>query len=262
MTSMTIPSNFLKKPADQIAERSWYGIGRMAFDVVKHILYHLDVVYQAPVPAGAKLLCSNHPSTIDPVMMTTLVPDQVSILINETLFKVPVLGKSIAAGGHIPVLHSNGRQALEAAMERLKDGRTVGIFPEGAISPEAGGLAGEVHTGAARLALFTGVPVIPIGIALDKDRITRISTRVDGKLEVGTWYFHGAYSITVGESTFFNGDPNDHAYVREVTGKIAGRITELLRESARRLAARQMNSPAAGTVFSSCCAGRNRLLPE
>ena len=248
MNSMTIQSNIQKYPLGQIAERSWYGFGRMTADVVKHILYHLDVVYKASLPAGAKLLSSNHPTTIDPVMMTTLVPEQVSILINEILFKVPVLGKSLAAGGHIPVVYSNGRQALEAGVRYLNDGRTVGIFPEGEITPEKGGLA-KFHTGAARLVLSTGVPVIPIGIALAKDCITQINTVVDGKVEVGTWYFHGPYSITLGAPMFFKGDPDDRAHVREVTEKIAGRITELSRESAQRLAARQMNKPAPGSWF-------------
>ncbi len=249
MNSITLQSNFLKNPLSQIAQRSWYNIGRMTVDVVTHILYHLDVVYKAPLPAGAKLLSSNHPTTIDPVIMTTLVPEQVSVLINEILFKVPVLGKSLAASGHIPVLNGNGRQALEDGIRCLKDGRTVGIFPEGDISPREGGLA-RFHTGAARLVLSTGVPVIPVGIALAKDHIKRINTIVDGKVEVGTWYFHGPYAITVGNPMFFKGDPDDRAYVREITAKIAGRITELSRESGQRLAARQVNKPVPVSVPS------------
>ncbi len=240
MNSMTIQSSILKNPLSQIAERSWYNIGRMTVDVVKHILYHLDVVYKTSLPTGAKLLTSNHPTTIDPVMMTTLVPEQVSILINETLFKVPVLGKSLAACGHIPVVNSNGRQSFEAGVRYLNNGRTVGIFPEGDISPKEGGLA-RFHTGAARLVLSTGVPVIPMGIALAKDHIKRINTVVDGKVEVGTWYFHGPYSITVGEPMFFSGDPDDRAFVKEVTEKIARRITELSQESGQRIVARQKN---------------------
>ncbi len=246
---MTIQSNFLKNPLSAIAARSWYNIGRMTVDVVTHILYHLDVVYKASLPAGAKLLSANHPTTIDPVIMTTLVPEQVSILINEILFKVPVLGRSLAASGHIPVVNNNGRQALEAGIRYLNEGRTVGIFPEGDISPIEGGFA-RFRTGAARLVLSTGVPVIPMGIALAKDHIKRIKTVVDGKVEVGTWYFYGPYSITVGEPMFFKGDPDERAYVREVTEKIARRITELSRESGQRLAARQVNKPAPAAIPS------------
>ncbi len=258
---MTIQSNFLKNPLSQIAGRSWYNIGRMTVDVITHILFHLDVIYKASFPTGAKLLSSNHPTTIDPVIMTTLVPEQVSILIHETLFKVPVLGKSLAACGHIPVVNSNGRQSFEAGVRYLNDGRTVGIFPEGDISPKEGGLA-RFHTGAARLVLSTGVPVIPMGIALAEDHIKRINTVVDGKVEVGTWYFHGPYSITVGEPMFFKGDPNDRAYVREITEKLARRITELSRESGQRLAARQMNKLAPGTATSVSQAAYSWFPPE
>ena len=256
MNSLTLQSYFSKNTPNQIAERSWYGIGRMTVDAIKHILYNLDVVYHTRIPAGPKLLCANHPTTIDPVMMTTLVPEQVSILISETLFKVPVLGKCLAAGGHIPVLHGNGRQALEDGIRDLQNGRTVGIFPEGAISPEEGGLA-RVHTGAARLAISTGVPVIPIGIALDKDCITRIKTEVDGKMEVGAWYFHGAYAITAGDPIVFRGDPNNREYVREVTEEIARQITVLSQESAQRIAVRRIKklSIGPGSVISEFRAG-------
>ncbi len=240
MNSMTLLSNIQKNPLSQIAARSWYNVGRTAVDVMKHVLYHLDVVYKASLPAGAKLLSANHPTTIDPVIMTTLVPEQVSVLINEILFKVPLLGKSLAACGHIPVVNSNGLKSFETGVRYLKEGRTVGIFPEGDISSQEGGLA-RFHTGAARLVLSTGVPVVPMGIALAKDHIKRINTLVDGKVEVGTWYFHGPYSITVGEPMLFQGDPDDRAYVREITEKIARRITELSRESGQRLAARQKN---------------------
>ncbi len=198
MNASSLENSRFNQKNRRMAEILWYGLGRMTVDVMKNFLYNLDVVYQTPLPAGAKLLCANHPTTIDPVLMTTLVPEQVSILIHETLFKVPGLGKSLAASGHIPVFSHNGRQALEDGMETLKAGRTVGIFPEGAISPVEGGLA-RVHTGAARLALATGVPVVPIGIALEKDYITRIKTVVDGQVEVGTWYFHGAWYLRSGK---------------------------------------------------------------
>ncbi|MGE5224958.1 MAG: lysophospholipid acyltransferase family protein, partial [Omnitrophica WOR_2 bacterium] len=206
-----------------------------------HIVFDLDVIYHTPLPAGSKLLCANHPTTLDPVMMTTLVHEQVSILITETLFKVPGLGKSLAAAGHIPVFSSNGRQALEEGIRTLQAGRTVGIFPEGEISQAEGGLA-HIHTGAARLAIATGVPLIPIGIALDKDKIFRVKTIVDGKVEVGTWYLNGGYAITVGKPMLFQDDPSNK-YVSEVTDQIAGQILELSKESARRLADRRPQKP-------------------
>ncbi len=248
MNAYTLEFSRFDQKNRRMVESLWYGLGRMTVDVMKHILYNLDVVYQTPLPAGAKILCANHPTTIDPVLMTTLVPEQVSILIHETLFKVPGLGRSLAAAGHIPVFSNFGRQALEDGIETLKAGRTVGIFPEGAISPVEGGMA-RVHTGAARLALSSGVPVIPIGIALNKDHITRIKTVVDGQVEVGTWYFHGDYVLTVGKPMLFQGDPNSRELVRAVTAQIVQRIMELSQESNQRLAAREIKTPSIVSWF-------------
>ena len=226
----------------RLAEKTWYCMGRSLVDTMKYILFQMDVAYLAPLVTGAKLLCANHPTTVDPVMMTTLVPEQVSILISETLFKVPGLGRSLAASGHIRVEHNRGRAALETGIQRLEAGRTVGIFPEGAISQANGSMA-RAHTGAARMALTTNVPVIPIGIAVNSKNILRIKTMVDGVEETGTWYLRGPYAITVGEAMFFDGDStraNDRETVHQVTDQIAARIAALSQESARRLeAARQ-----------------------
>ena len=67
-------------------------------------------------------------------------------------FQMPVLGCFLQGAGHIPVLARNGRAAFDAAAELLKEGKTVGIFPEGAQSPLEGG-ACPAHTGVARLPL-------------------------------------------------------------------------------------------------------------
>jgi 1-acyl-sn-glycerol-3-phosphate acyltransferase len=237
---MNLPAafTFINPPGrirtDRLAEKTWYHLGRLSVDALKHLFFHLDLVYETPLPSGAKLLCANHPTTLDPVMMTTLVPEQVSILISETLFKVPVLGPSLKQAGHIRVVHANGGPALDAGMRCLQDGRTLGVFPEGAISPE-GGLA-RAHTGAARLAIATGAPVIPIGIAVKPQNVMRVRTVVDGKEEIGTWYLHGPYTITVGRPMYFHGDGNDRVYVRQVTAQIVNRIHELSLASASRQA--------------------------
>lgn len=218
-------------------ELSWYRAGRVAMDAVKHLVFNLDIVYQRPIPPGAKMLAANHPSTTDPAMLTTLVPEQVSILINEVLFKVPVFGRSLKMSGHIRVDMDNGRPAMEEALCYLKDGRTLGIFPEGVISPQDG--MARAHTGAARLAIVSGVAVVPVGFALQPAKLQRIKTVVDGKEEEASWYLNGGYAITVGEAIRFHGNVDDREHVRSVTDQIVQRIQALSRESAARLAERR-----------------------
>lgn len=252
LQTLSLKKSFPKQNISQLAEEAWYRLGRLSVDALKHMLFQLDIVYHTPIPGGAKLLCANHPTTVDPAMMTTLVPEQVSILISETLFKVPALGPSLAASGHIRVVHSNGRPALEEGIQALQAGRTVGIFPEGAISPQVEGQPvslARAHTGAARLAISAGVPVIPVGIALKKENILRVETVVDGKLEIGTWYLHGPYAMTIGAPLTFTGDVNDREAVHQATEQIMQHIEALALESAYRLE-RLAEQPAGDQSFN------------
>lgn len=230
---LSFPPTGLELP-QRGAERLWYHAGRSLAAALFDVLFDLDVVVQNPIPKGAKVLASNHPTTIDPVIMTTLVPEQVSILISETLFKVPILGPSLRWGGHIRVVHADGKGSFAAGLEYLRAGRTVGIFPEGALSPLEGGQA-RLHTGAVRLALLSGAPIIPVGAAPEMKKILRVCTIVDGKVETGAWYLRGGYAVTVGEAFWPLGDPNDRALVRRETEELGQRIARLAAESECRL---------------------------
>ncbi|MBN1579955.1 MAG: 1-acyl-sn-glycerol-3-phosphate acyltransferase, partial [Anaerolineae bacterium] len=198
------------------------------------LLLDLDVKWHAPLPHGPKIVAANHPSTSDPGLVMLVARGQCSALISETLFKVPLFGRYLHAAGHIPVIDGNGRAALEGAKRRLQNGQTVMIFPEGSISPREGGVY-PARTGVARLALSTGAPVIPVGIYLDRARLHLMETVVDGKLEVGTWYLHGPYAMTVGKPMILNGNMDDWAYVRALSQQVMQRIAHLAQESESRM---------------------------
>ncbi len=225
---------FVEEPAHNAAEKRWYWLGRRLVDALAGLRLKLDVQYHAPLPKGAKIIAPNHPTTTDPAIVLKLVDEQANVLISETLFKVPVLGRYLRRAGHIPVIRGSGQAALDEAIRLLKAGRTVIIFPEGAISPLGGGCH-KPHTGVARLALASGAPVIPVGIGLDRARVRLVETEVDGVTEVGTWYLGGPYAMTVGEPQVFGGDVEDREHVRSVAEQIMGRIKQLARESSARL---------------------------
>jgi 1-acyl-sn-glycerol-3-phosphate acyltransferase len=211
-----------------------YRSGRRVVDAYTRLMLDMDIVQHAPLPEGPKIIAANHPTTTDPILITILEEDQMSILISETLFKVPVFGRYLRQAGHVPVVAGNGRAAFEAARQLLKEGQTIGIFPEGAISPPDGGFH-KAHTGAARLALSTGATVIPVGIHLQRERIRLIETEVDGKIEVGTWYLRGPYTMVVGEPMHFAGDVEDREHVRSVSDQIMRRIIYLAEQGRQRM---------------------------
>ena len=112
----------------------------------------------------------------------------------------------------------------------------MAIFPEGHISPREGGFC-RPRTGAARLSLITGAPIVPVGIHLDRARIRRVETPIEGKTVVGTWYLRGPYAITVGEPMHLRGNVEDRERVRAASEQLVQHIAALVRQSERRIRA-------------------------
>jgi 1-acyl-sn-glycerol-3-phosphate acyltransferase len=217
-------------------EDTLYRTGQGMVNVTSRLLFDLDVAWEAALPAGPKILAPNHPSTIDPFVMTGVLPERAHILIDDRLFKVPVFGRYLETIQHVPVVPGQGRAAFDAAARLLDGGHNVTIFPEGAISPLAGGFH-PARTGVARLALLTGLPVIPVGIYLQRDLIHLTETVIDGKIAVGTWYWHGPYAVTVGAPLLFGGDAEDRGQVQAVSGQVMARIRALAAASEARATA-------------------------
>jgi 1-acyl-sn-glycerol-3-phosphate acyltransferase len=212
---------------------TWYRIGRFLVRLLARAILEFSIQWKAPLPKGPLILAANHPSTVDPALITTLSQERVTVLIRESLFKVPLFGRSLRACGHIPVIQGCGQKALDEAAELLKAGRTVAIFPEGEISPE--GSFHKPHSGLARLALTSGVPVVPIGIHLDQKQIHPTKSWLNDQVEIGMWYVHGPYAVTVGHAMVFSGSVENRALVLQVSDVLMQRITMLAIESARRV---------------------------
>jgi 1-acyl-sn-glycerol-3-phosphate acyltransferase len=219
-------------------QQTWYMLGRAAVGAYARTMLKMDISQRAPLPKGAKIIAANHPTTADPIWIGLLTLEPMHVLITEMCFKVPLVGQSLRLAGHVPVVTGNGRAAFDEAARLLEAGQTVGIFPEGALSPLDGGLE-KPHTGVARLALISGAPVIPVGIHLQRERIRFVETTVGDDTETARWYLHGPYAMTVGEPMRFEGDVEDRRYVRSISERIMQRIARLSRESAQRICAPQ-----------------------
>lgn len=220
--------------------------GQEAIRLYAAAMLDMDVEWQAALPPGPKVLAANHPTTTDPFYLLALLPAPASVLVTEVAFKVPVFGRYLRAAGHVPAALHSGGATLEAMRQKLADGHSVAIFPEGALSPWPGRLH-PPHTGVARLALSAEVPVIPVGIGLDPARILPFTAEIDSQTVPGRLYLWGRYAMTVGQPMWFRGDSQDQQMVRAVAGQIMQRIGELAGESTRRVSSRQ--APARPRVW-------------
>lgn len=216
------------------SDRILYWFSRPVVQSYTGTMLKMDVHKHEQFPKGGKIFAANHPSTTDPFFVASMIGHQSFILINDLLFQVPVLGEYLHRSGHIPVVAGSGPAAIATAVEHLKAGHTILIFPEGDLSPQEGGFQ-KPRTGVARLALLSGAPVIPVGIHLQSERVHSIRSTVRGRVEYGRWYLRGPYNISVGKPLRFSGDVEDRAHVRSVASIVMNHIIELAFESKNRL---------------------------
>lgn len=135
-------------------------------DALFRVLFTYECEGAEKLPeAGPAVVASNHPSYLDPILLSLGVPRPIHFMAWDALFKVPVLGSMIRAFGAIPVdtRRGKGRDAYQQAKALVEAGGVVGLFPEGKRS-QTGWMEQTLREGAARLAWETGAPLVPATI--------------------------------------------------------------------------------------------------
>ncbi len=114
---------------------------------------------------GGRVYVANHRSYFDIPILFAAAPANIRFVAKRSLFKIPIFGWSLAAGGFIPVDRadrSRARDVWAAAARRVAAGTSVVFFPEGTRSRDGAML--PFQRGAFLVALKAGVPVVPVGI--------------------------------------------------------------------------------------------------
>ena len=135
------------------------------------------------IPAtGGCVVVVNHISHLDPMTLGWFLYEHgrlVRYLAKEALFRTPVLKHIVKDAGQIPVarMTEGAVSAYDAALEAVHAGELIGIYPEGTITKDPEGWPMRGKTGAARIALATGCPVIPVGQWGAQEILPAYSTR-------------------------------------------------------------------------------------
>ncbi|PYL96577.1 MAG: hypothetical protein DMF18_05200 [Verrucomicrobia bacterium] len=122
---------------------------------------------------GGFLLASNHISHFDPPIISSVARRKIDWMAMAEFFPIPGLGHFLRAVDAFPAARDRAdRKTIRSAIERLKDGRIVGVFPEGGIRDGARSLLGgaPLRPGASTLAHMAGVPIVPC-VILGSDRL-------------------------------------------------------------------------------------------
>ncbi len=155
----------------------YFAIATLSVPILR-IAYRLRSSGREHVPDGGCVLAANHSSNFDPWPLgIPLFPRRfLRFMAKKELFWPP-LGWIVAAGGGFRVDRGmKDQQAIDTAVELCRAGHAVVMFPEGTRREK--GLVKRYearwHTGAARIALAAGVPLVPAGIA-GTDRLARLA---------------------------------------------------------------------------------------
>jgi 1-acyl-sn-glycerol-3-phosphate acyltransferase len=140
-----------------------------ALNVVLEPLSRRDWQGLEHLPAsGGVIVVANHISNADPLALGQFLAYSgrwPRFLAKSSLFRVPVMARVLRGAGQIPVERGGGQaaDALAAARTALDEGRAVVVYPEGTITRDPDLWPMRGRTGAARLALATRCPVVPVG---------------------------------------------------------------------------------------------------
>ncbi|MFE4664361.1 lysophospholipid acyltransferase family protein [Streptomyces sp. NPDC056716] len=173
--------------------------------------------------AGGAVLVSNHISYLDFVFSgLSALPQKrlVRFMAKESVFRHKVSGPLMRGMKHIPVDRKQGETAYKHALESLRAGEVIGVFPEATISSSF--TLKSFKSGAARLAQDAGVPLIPMAVWGTQRLWTKGQPRNFKRS-------HIPVTIRVGEPMEASRDE----YAGAITRRLRGRVQELL-EAAQR----------------------------
>jgi len=138
-------------------------------------------------PSTPRIYMTNHQSFFDIFGLLASLPVDFKFILKQELMKIPFLGPAMRRAGYIGIERDDPRKAVESmkqAADRIQQGASVLIFPEGTRSPD--GRLRDFKKGGFNLAIKAGCDIVPIGI---RDSF-RIAPKGSLKIQKGAFGLH------------------------------------------------------------------------
>jgi len=140
----------------------WAGINGVMF-FVRLAGVKVRVAGMERIPSGTCLFVANHTSAVDGPAVVGAIPRRIAILLKESLFRWPVVGRAFLSARFIPVNRKSRESAIgsvDKATVALRNGQSFLIYPEGTRSPD--GRLQRFKKGAVMMAINAGVQIVPV----------------------------------------------------------------------------------------------------
>jgi 1-acyl-sn-glycerol-3-phosphate acyltransferase len=209
----------------------WYRVAAILVRRPMLVLTRHDWSGAEHLDGGGIVVVTNHVSYFDPLVFAHFLYDNGRLprfLAKEGLFRLFFIGSVLRGAEQIPVYRdsTDASSAYAAAVEAIGRGECVAIYPEATLTrdPDLWPMVGK--TGAARVALVTGAPVIPIAQWGPQDVLAPYTKR----LHLFTRRMMHVKAGPPVDLSEFAGRPVEAVLLQEVTEKIMAAITHLLEE--------------------------------
>lgn len=202
-------------------------------------------VPDAELPDGPLIVVANHTSFADGILLALVgrrLGRSLRLMATGGVFRSALIGPVVRRLGFIPVLRGtdSASTSLDAAASALEAGEAVGLFPEGRITRDPHHWPERSRTGAVRLAIRTGAPIVPVAL-VGAERVVG-TTGILGRLLRNT-VLRPRVAVAVGEpidvrrlAGTVDGSDLDDATVRrvadEVMAVLVGQVADLRGEPA------------------------------
>ena len=147
---------------------------RAFFGWIFKCIYRVKIVNANKEPLDKPyIVCCNHTALMDVTVITLSLKSQIHYMAKKEVFKVPILRGFAKAMGAFPVDRKNGDVgAVKKTIEMLKDGKCVGVFPQGTRCPKVHPRDTEIKNGIGMFADRAGVGILPVCIKTKRHKLS------------------------------------------------------------------------------------------
>lgn len=140
--------------------------------------YRIKVYGKENIPENKDIIvCANHWSNLDPIFLSISLPIKFNYMAKKELFEIPILRGILSKAGAFPVnREGNDLKSLRHAISLIKDGKTLGIFPEGTRVKEV--KRENMHEGVGFIALKSKADILPVEIISSYRIFSRVEIHV------------------------------------------------------------------------------------
>ena len=168
----------------------FYTVIHAIFAGLMRLIFRVEVINPENEPTDGRgmIICCNHLSNADVVILVASMKNQVHFLAKAELFKIPLLGAFIRAIGAYPIKRGAADVgAIKKTIELAEDGYTVGFFPQGTRKPGILPELSSARSGIGMIAMQTKADILPVALVSKNFRIRPFKKN---KLVIGSSISH------------------------------------------------------------------------